>query len=793
MRVHPVVYFFVKGLSRLFLIAVFLGVPAAIYHLRVHGIGWGAREALAGALSSPQVEVRIGKLALDPFQGLLARDVSVSERRDGGIVLASVNQVAVSPNFAELMRRRLVVDRLSLRNADADIPLSRKPGSSRLGIEDIDAEIILLGDRLRLSRFEGVIERLRISLTAEVLRPLEFQLPRPAEGERDHESLAGFLDLWRSMEFPGDSPVLHLDLRVDAANPLASLEIPSLLLQCQLAKWRNASLSGLTLQAGWSGGILEIRRLEASDGSGRLQATGRLEDSLARASLISSLDPTPFLESAGVWKNGGIPWKILQPPRLEADLFWDTRAGLEGLRATGFLQAEAIRLGQSTFRDLSIGFAWEAGRFHARGIKLQAERGELQANLWIAPGDVRLQLHTTIPPTDLAPLADPKTREFLDRMQFAATPDIRLDVRGSAFDFACLSGNGHLQLGRTAMRGAWIDSAVADFEISDRCVTYRDFTIRTGQGKGTGSFAYDVGRQEVRLDNIRSTLVPKDVMLWIDPRIAQTISAYRFRSNPDLAVQGKVHMRLAAKNNLSISIQAPGGMDYDLLGKTLPFGPVTAKVQVLGNTVDARVSKAALYGGQARIDAKVSIDPANPVFEVATRLDRVDVASLTGLYFDYRETQGFLTGNYSFQARMKEEELMTGRGTLRIEDGNVFAIPTLGPLSAIIGKAVPGIAYNTARLATADFTVANRKIHSRNIEIIGKGFTMFGEGDIYFLTGGLDMDMRLNAQGVTGTVLFPMSKLFEYSSTGTIMAPDWRPKLMPKIPIPGLGRKDPAP
>jgi len=47
----------------------------------------------------------------------------------------------------------------------------------------------------------------------------------------------------------------------------------------------------------------------------------------------------------------------------------------------------------------------------------------------------------------------------------------------------------------------------------------RAIVINTGKGRGTGAFDYDVGRKEVRLKDIVSTLVPVDVMMWIDPRI----------------------------------------------------------------------------------------------------------------------------------------------------------------------------------------------------------------------------------------------------------------------------------
>ena len=80
MKVHPVIHFLWKNAVRLVLVLVFVGIPAIALYLREAGIGFGAKEALARALSSPAVEVEIGRLALDPFAGLLARDISAHER-----------------------------------------------------------------------------------------------------------------------------------------------------------------------------------------------------------------------------------------------------------------------------------------------------------------------------------------------------------------------------------------------------------------------------------------------------------------------------------------------------------------------------------------------------------------------------------------------------------------------------------------------------------------------------------------------------------------------------------------
>ena len=793
MKVHPIVYFLFKSTVRLALVLIFIGIPAAVYYQRVHGIGFGAKEALGQALSSPTLEVGIGHLSINPFLGLVARDVRVRERGNDSNTLASINQVAISVSLGELIQRRVVVDSLSLRSADASIPLPRSTDGQRVEIKDIHAEIIVLGAGMRVSSFEGTVAGIKVRLNGEVQNPFDLRLPEnpvPAEQNQQNPPFEKILRWLAETSFARGEPVISARFTVDAADP-STLAFPDFSITCPQVEHKAMVFSNIKIQGDFLDGRVRIPIIEIHDASGLLQASGEWElgTSIAMLSIRSNLNPAPILATVmGPEKNKDRP-HFQGVPELEAEVTADFTKPNAGLRVIGSFLAPNIQFKGMEFRELGFGFAWADQRLHVRDISFAAKRGTFSGNLWIAPGDYRLQARTSIPPTDLSPLLDGPTREFLDKMQIADLPDIQISLRAPKLDFALMKGTGHLKLGRTAMRGAWIDSGTADLVIADSCVSYKNIVITTGPGKGTGSFDYDVGRQEVRLENIRSTLIPYDVLMWIDPKIAKTISPYRFRSNPNVTVQGKVHMRLATKNNLSIQVESPAGMDYDLLGKTLSFGKTSAKVLVIGSKVDARVTRAPLMGGEVTLKADVSIDPKSPFFTADVQLERVNFSKLTKLYFNYDDSKGVVSGRYNFKTKMGEEEFMTGNGSIRIEDGNVFAIPTLGPFSSIIGAILPGVAYNTARLATADFTVANKKVSTKNIEIVGTGFSMFGDGDIYFLTGKLDMDMRLNAQGVPGIVFFPVSKLFEYHSGGTFSDPRWSPKIIPRIPVFGGAKK----
>ena len=124
---------------------------------------------------------------------------------------------------------------------------------------------------------------------------------------------------------------------------------------------------------------------------------------------------------------------------------------------------------------------------------------------------------------------------------------------------------------------------------------------------------------------------------------------------------------------------------------------------------------------------------------------------------------------------------MRGEGDLTVTDGNVFAIPFLGPFSDILSKIVPGIGYNNAHKAKMAFAISEGIITTKNLTIEGRGFSMFGDGRIWFLDDRMDFDMRINMQGLPGVLLFPVSKLFEYRANSKFSKPDWKPKVIPSL------------
>ena len=779
MHLPPIPRFLIRWTIRAVLVVLFIVLPAAIIYLREVGLGFGLKERIASALGGDSFRTEIGRLSIDPFSGLIARNVEVWETGETRN-LARIERVVVSVSFSDLLAGRVTIDHLQLDETDVSIPIGTNPDAPRLNVRGVSAELFIAADQVRISSLEGQVQGVKVVLSGSLQNVRAFQLQHPAQPQpQRQELLAKAIETLSTLTFPGAPPELRLKINGDAAN-LAALQVSPISLRSGpiiAPRWR---VDGVEAEADYEKEVLNVKRLRLRASEGELSLSAQWKNSILNFELSSTLGPESF--SRLLPKDSPLEdLKSVAAPQLEATGRITHSASPLQYDVTGALQIGEFSFRGMDFDSFATDFAASNGRIFLQEAKLLAAGGQISANLLLAPQDFRFRVSNTIAPTAFAPLLGKKEKEALKLMDFRDAPYLQLDLRGPKPDFAVLTGTGFLRLGRTSMRGYPLDWGQSKIEIADKAITYRDFSLGRGKAVGKGTFVYDFGGQQVVLQDVESTMPPVDVMMWIDPNIANVIKPYRFRQPPRVQADGVIHLKDPQKNDLRLAIQSDSGLDYDLLNRTLKFGRTLADVNISGTKVLANIKSAELMEGNVGVNATVSIDPSDPTFGAKIDIRRVNFAQLTKLYFDYEDSMGVGSGDFNFTARMGQEQLMRGDGSLRVEDGRVFAIPILGPLSEIINKIIPGAGFQSARLATADFTVGDERINTKNLKIEGAGFSLFGYGDIFFVKDKMDMSVRINARGIPGLVLFPVSKLFEYVSTGSVSKPEWRPKIIPRF------------
>ncbi|MEA3188114.1 MAG: hypothetical protein QOD99_1944, partial [Chthoniobacter sp.] len=295
---------------------------------------------------------------------------------------------------------------------------------------------------------------------------------------------------------------------------------------------------------------------------------------------------------------------------------------------------------------------------------------------------------------------------------------------------------------------------------------------------GTGTFRYDFGRHEAVLENVKTRLNTADAATWIGFGLPHDLAPYRFHAAPGVVLNGHIGHD---NTHLDVLVDAPGGMDYFFLKKTLSFPRISGHLLFTEGLLRISDLAGTLYGGGLRGSAEISLKRNAPGYSAKIEAENVDFASLTKLYFNYDNSQGLLRGTFDFRGRNDDARTLQGTGRISVVNGDVFAIPVLGPFSGILNTIVPNMGYNIARDASCSFDVRDGVIATDDFAVKGTGFEMLGGGKLFFLDDKIDFTIRLNAQGVPGVLLFPVSKLFEYVSDGSLSKPAWRPKRLPSL------------
>lgn len=765
---------------RLLLLLLVVGIPVGLYVVDEHGLGRHFATRLQEELAKVGLEATVGKVAFDLARGLEARDVVVASKRYPGRTLGIVSELSVSLSLSDLVRGKLRIEELRTRGTHLAIPI----GETTVEITDLNATLLFPPDQIRLQNATGKLFGIDISASAHLLNPNAVEIApsgRGADLDAIGHQLAQVQKVLSEIEFARPEPTLHFEVEGDLAD-FQTLRVEPITLRAGAFRFRELQGEGAEFNARYAERRIEIDELSISGPPGTaflLSASCDLNKRLLTFDLSNSVDLAPLLGEL-------LPPDLVAEVSIRSGPFLEVSgtASLEGEQLSGHvsgsfsvggIEARGIRMD-----TVKSDFAWRDGAVYLLGLEARRGDEKVTADVWHQEADFRVRGESTLLPSTIAPVLSARDREVVSRLEFEDLPTIRADLSGSRPNLDHLSGTGSIRLGRTAFQGGWLDSATAKVELSDRVLTYSDLEVRRPEGRGSGTFVYDFGRGQVGFRDFRSTMMPVEVLKWAGPQIQQAATPYRFTTPPSATLNGTVAMRDPDATALTVDFSATGPIRYELLGKSLTFDDASGRLQVKGRDIFVRLPELSIYGGKANFQIDVLQTASPKIYRARVSGSGVDFESLTGLYFGYRESEGKLSGQFDWKSPLQDSEALIGSGEVRVRDGNVFAIPIFGPLSVVMNEIIPGAGYQNARNATASFTIEDGTLNTQDLEVDGRGFGMFGEGDLYLFRDQMDFSMRINAKGVPGIILFPVSKVFEYVSDGTMSDPKWRPKIVPK-------------
>jgi hypothetical protein len=261
-----------------------------------------------------------------------------------------------------------------------------------------------------------------------------------------------------------------------------------------------------------------------------------------------------------------------------------------------------------------------------------------------------------------------------------------------------------------------------------------------------------------------------------------------FKGDFDLVTAGR-----RDETRWALSLAAPGLTEYKFAGQALPLQGLAGTFQFGRDRLDIERMTAGLMGGRLTASGQIDRFSTTKTYSAALQFDSISFGALAALYSPATKTAGELSGGLRFVGSNRPSDKVRGSGSATIRDGNIFAIPLLGPLSPLVAAVLPGskATYGQARQANADFSIRDGVFSVSDFRGLTTAFVIKGGGDINYETHAVDLEARINTRGPTGVLLFPVSKLLEYEARGTIKEPRWMPKVLglPSRLIPGARPK----
>jgi len=585
---------------------------------------------------------------------------------------------------------------------------------------------------------------------------------------------------------------------------------------------QHLSLTNVALAGSWHYPLLAITNIVGDLGNGRLAAEICVDAATRRVSFTNSSNfdlhtVLPFLTEKTRSRLAMVNWTL--PPVLTADGSLTLPAWTNRQPDWRDEVQPSIRLhGQFTFTNstfMQVPLDLVASEFSYSNLVWSLP------NLRLAQANTRLLIdsdedeRTKIYHAHISGLFDPQAiRPYLltsnavrgfNRLTFQQPLALDVKVAGNIYEYKDVTAEGSLALTNASLRDQRVETITTRFLYTNQTITLFHPELwreNHSQTLRADTIYWDLPAEKLLITNGFSTTEPIVVGRAIGPKTAKVMEPYQMLTNPVVRVNGCVPLRMENGDlvtddaDILFEMLKPAPFQWKKFRTPLIFGAVRwlASSLILTNvTVET-------YGGRAEGWATFDLHTkqAGTDFRFFIAATNVDLHQMgIGLWSPTNRLEGQLSGTLKVsRANSEDWQQWFGYGSVELRDGLIWDIPMFGIISPVLNSVSPGLGSSRATDASASFLMTNGVIATDSM-IIQSTMTRLQ----YIGTVDLKerIDARVTAQPLRGTpvfgnlfstLLWPVTKLFEYEVTGTLKDPKTAPYhdlsrliLMPLHPI----------
>src|SRR5213083_2752718 len=404
------------NVMRLAMLVAIAGIFGGGWYLAKRGFGREWRYRVVEELHRRGVEASIGRLTLDPFRGLIAKNVRIFDYKNHENIMALISEVSLDINYAALIHHEPFLNALDVRDAQIILPFkTADEKGDRAVLTNLRAHVYFPPEQIYVSQAQGIFCGIRISATGQLIKRENYQPSppiSPEEWQRHLSTAQRVLSELQKFRFPVAVPSLQLKFSGDVAE-IEKAHVEATLHGDRLQRG-SYEIRDLSAAAEWNNQHLNIAHCEWSDRKGSFvgRADWNWEGNNANFQVRSTLDLKAFLDALGL----GEPLagtKFYSPPLVEISGSVnfgpaEFRPKIIGHAAFGQFNYKAV-----PFSDLTADFSWDGERTMVRDLRVRHQTGQLRADLFDAPADFRLDIESAISPDAIRALVSPELSEFL--------------------------------------------------------------------------------------------------------------------------------------------------------------------------------------------------------------------------------------------------------------------------------------------------------------------------------------------------------------------------------------------
>jgi hypothetical protein len=598
------------------------------------------RQFVIAQLAERGLHLDFERLVLNPFGGLIAREVRIFSGADHQRVLAAVDRMNLDFDLGKLLERKVSVEELELRNANIALPVDPDSADTPvIELKDMSARAFLLEGHLDVRQAEGTLSGIRLSLLGDITLPPkktdEEKKDEPSAMERiqslrEHRQLIQKgLEWLKRFEFAA-TPRVTVEVHGSVERP--SEMTAKVFFEARELRYGAYVCHELLAEAEYNAGLIDLTRLQLRDATGEVlvSAAWRFGSDALRFHLTSSAD-LPGMAEAFLNNDNLREIVFYEPPHLALNGVWYVGGPFAGnkrpVQVIGRLECGRFSTRGEIFDGLAANIGVAPEGVYLRDVLLRHETGTLEGQLLIHETDgVRYRATLRMDPRAFIPFSrQEQTRELLRRFEFDGKSDIFFTIEGTGpvFDPQQCVNRGRGLIKHFVYRGVPVEEMAADVEFQGPQQHFRNITIKRPEGKAEATHVF-VNHEErfVKLEGVRSRLDPVALISCFEPRVAAQVARYRLPDTTSVDMDGLIYWRDGGRNDLHVKFRhAEGPGHYELWGEDYAIGSPVGLLNFKGHQMSFDIAGRS-FGEALFAKGRVDLRPGVNEFSVNLKAGR---------------------------------------------------------------------------------------------------------------------------------------------------------------------------